>query len=74
MKLDLELTFGPYRPQNQKTAQLYPKIVDAVKSLAYLIEDICPESREKSVAFTKLQEAKMWANAAIALHTPIEKG
>jgi len=26
----------------------------------------CPESRERSLALTKLEEAVMWANAAIA--------
>ena len=26
----------------------------------------CPESREKSLAMTKIEEAVMWANAAIA--------
>lgn len=36
------------------------------KQLAYLIDDSCPDSRERSLAFTKLEEAVMWANAAIA--------
>ena len=30
------------------------------------IQGECPESREKSLAFTKLEECIMWANAAIA--------
>ena len=36
------------------------------KELAYLIEYECPESREKSIAMTKLEEVIMWANASIA--------
>jgi hypothetical protein len=30
------------------------------------IEDICPDSREKSLAITHLEMAVMWANASIA--------
>jgi hypothetical protein len=36
---------------------------------AYLAADmirLCPQSRELSLALTKLQEATMWANASIA--------
>ena len=36
------------------------------KNLAFCIEAHCPNSREKSLAMTKLEEAAMWANAAIA--------
>lgn len=46
----------------------YQVIRDEAKGLAALINRDCPESREKSLAFTKLQEAVMWANAAIAIN------
>jgi hypothetical protein len=36
------------------------------KDLANKINELCPDSREKSLAMTKLEEAVMWANAAIA--------
>ena len=36
------------------------------KQLAHLLVTNCPESRELSCALTKLEEAVMWANAAIA--------
>lgn len=36
------------------------------RGLAATIQGECPESREKSLAFTKLEECVMWANAAIA--------
>jgi len=35
-------------------------------NLAFLLNDFCPESREKSLAFTALEETVMWANACIA--------
>lgn len=34
--------------------------------LAVVIKDLCPDSREKSLAITKLEEAVFWANASIA--------
>jgi hypothetical protein len=34
--------------------------------LAAYISEKCPESREKSLAITKIEEAVMWANASIA--------
>ena len=36
------------------------------KELAYLIDELCPASREKSLALTKIEESIMWANASIA--------
>lgn len=39
--------------------------------LAMILAANCPESRELSVALTKMEEAVMWANAAIARN---EKG
>ena len=44
----------------------YVHIRETAKGLAEMIEDLCPDSREKSLAMTKLEEAVMWANAAIA--------
>jgi len=34
--------------------------------LARILNDLLPDSREKSLAMTKLEETIMWANAAIA--------
>jgi len=31
------------------------------------ILDACPDGRERALAITKLQECRMWANAAVAL-------
>lgn len=36
------------------------------KELAYLIDELCPNSRERALAITKLEEVSMWANASIA--------
>ena len=44
----------------------YEQLRSEGKILAMLIEESCPDSREKSIAITKLEEAIMWANASIA--------
>jgi len=38
--------------------------------LALRMCDMLPESREKSLCLTALQESMMWANAAVAIHLP----
>ena len=44
----------------------YERIRYKAKMLAAYINEYCPDSREKSLAFTRLEEAVMWANASIA--------
>lgn len=44
----------------------YEAIRNKAKELAYLIDDLCPNSREKSLAQTNLEQVSMWANASIA--------
>lgn len=44
----------------------YQELRSKAKELAYMIDELCPQSREKSLANTKLEESIMWANASIA--------
>jgi len=44
----------------------YIQIRDMALQFAELVNDLCPDSREKSTAITKIDEAVMHANAAIA--------
>ena len=44
----------------------YQELRDRAKALADLLDELCPDSREKSLAFTKLEECVFWANASIA--------
>ena len=46
----------------------YVQIRDTAKVLAHLINEACPESREKSLALTNLQQSVQMANASIAIH------
>lgn len=60
--------FGPYRKPNEVTAPKFKKIQAAALELACLIDELCPESRQKSSALTLLEQAKMSANASIAIY------
>ena len=63
--LEVETRFTYHSPTSDQVPK-YQSIRDSAKDLAYIISDLAPESREKSLALTKLEEAVMWANAAIA--------
>jgi hypothetical protein len=55
-----------YHPPKGGQPQRYERIRAQAREMAWLITCNCPESRETSLALTKLEEAVMWANAAIA--------
>ena len=62
-KLDNNFTYhAPIAGQPER----YVALRDRAKNLAYVIMDLCPDSRERSLAITKLEEAVFWSNASIA--------
>jgi hypothetical protein len=62
---DLEKRFS-YHPPKGSQVERYEYLRSWAKWLAYKIDLMCPDSREKSLALTNLEQAVMWANAAIA--------
>lgn len=62
---NLENIYTYHAPRADQTER-YGKIRAKARELAELIDECCPDSREKSLAHTKLEEAAMWANASIA--------
>lgn len=46
----------------------YNHIRNLARDLAVNLDDVCPDSRELSLAITHLEEAVFWANASIARH------
>jgi hypothetical protein len=65
MKKLIENNFTYHAPKAGQPA-MYQQIREKAKELAYLIDELVPDSREKSLAMTKLEECSMWANAGIA--------
>jgi hypothetical protein len=57
---------APHRDQQER----YQEIRDHAARLADFIVTNSPDSREQALAITKLEEAVMWANAAIARREP----
>lgn len=55
-----------YHPPKNDQVKRYQQIRDAGYSMVLTLEVLVPESRERTIALTKLEEVVMWANAAIA--------
>ncbi|MCB5030036.1 hypothetical protein LGW13_09855 [Streptococcus mutans] len=55
-----------YHSVKEGQAEKYMAIREKAKELAYLIDELCPVSRERSIAHTNLEQVSMWANASIA--------
>jgi len=55
-----------YHPPKPGQPEQCERLRSKAKELAYLISELCPNSREKALAMTNLEQSVMWANAAIA--------
>ena len=64
-KEELDTRFTYHLPTGEQPDK-YAKIGDKVRELAELIVEVCPDSREQSLAMTDLEKVRMWANASIA--------
>lgn len=71
---DLKNRFEYHKPANELVALHHGRIRETLYDVALVIDDLCPDGREKSLAITKLEEAMFWANAAIARNPVPEPG
>lgn len=55
-----------YHAPKEGQPEKYHALREKAKELAYLIEELCPVGREKSLAMTNIEQGVMWANASIA--------
>jgi hypothetical protein len=64
---DLEDRFT-FHPATIKTGPVHDLVRSKHRDLAEWVYEMVPDSRERSLALTALQEAMMWANAAVAIY------
>ncbi len=64
-RIDSDFTY--HSPSDNQTDR-YVVLRDEAKRLAHMIDERVPDSREKSLALTNLEQAIFWANAGIARH------
>ena len=55
-----------YHAPTEEDVVTYTTIRDRAKDYAIFLNKTLPESREKSLAITNLEEVVFWANAAVA--------
>jgi len=65
---ELENRFTYHKPVGNQP-EIYELLRSKTHQLAFDFVQNCPDSRELSLAITKLEDAVMWANAAIARRT-----
>lgn len=66
-KSDVEKIFTYHKPTRTQPER-YELMRSKALELAVMIVENCPESREKALAITNLQQTIMWANASIAIN------
>lgn len=70
----IEHRFGFHKATLEGDNATLPKHRDtrlAFRAFAEQLDALLPDSREKSLAFTHLQEASMWTHCAIAMNAPL---
>lgn len=63
---DMLHRFRNHPPKNDEVAQTFENITLAFTTIAGMLDDVLPPSREASLAITNLEQASMWAKAAVA--------
>lgn len=72
--LDDVLDQFAYHPATEDTAPRHSGIRDAFSEMAEVLWELVPDGPEKTLVFRKLQEAQMYANLAVALTAPADRG
>ena len=65
MPYPIDNNFKYHAPKTGQ-AERYVTLREKAKELAHEYLEECPESRERSLALTALEESVFWANASIA--------
>ena len=63
---DIEHRFAFHAATTEEKRDAHTSVRQACRRLADFINEYAPDGREKSLAITHVEEAMLWANAAIA--------
>lgn len=63
-----------YHPATPDTAPRHAGVRDVFSEVAEALWPLVPDGPEKTLVFRKLQEAQMYANLAVALTAPADRG
>ena len=55
-----------HQPKCEETARRHERVRNLTVQCAISLRNTCPPSRQLDIALMKMEEARMWANAAIA--------
>jgi hypothetical protein len=66
---DLDEIFTYHDPDPETQVPKYERIREEARRFAMTVLDLCPASAEATLAIRHVQQAVMFANAAIAIHT-----
>ncbi|CAJ1315934.1 Acb2/Tad1 domain-containing protein [Paenibacillus nuruki] len=69
-KAAIERSLTNIRPSDEGITRI-EEVRAIAKQFAHVIVDKCPDSRGKSLALTKLEEAVMWATKSIVLEDQV---
>lgn len=71
---DIEKNMTNHPPVGEHIVAKFEEIRIHFKNCAQTVLDNCPASRERSLAFTNLEQALMWAIASIARNQDPNEG
>lgn len=70
---DIKNRMGYHPASTDELRQTYEANRTMFIGLALELNAVIPEGREKALMLTHLQDALMWANAAVAMYAPLEE-
>lgn len=68
---EIQNRFG-YHRANADSAPKHHRVRQEFTAIAVELDELLPDGRDKSLAFTALQEAMHWSNSAIAMQNDVD--
>lgn len=66
MAYDIEKNLTNHPPATEEIIEKFESLRRCAKEFAAEIDALCPDSREKSLAFTNLEQTVFWSIASLA--------